>query len=252
MSNTQLISAKVKSFVNIYMKKLLENFDFIWLLCIYPSRMYLLVWFITVWNIIHSNMQHYKIQQYSFKKNPLLMITQLCSNILVALIFFTVVWNYSIGWCDMVFNIDSNKRCTYFHRNMNIHCVLHIETFWFPCSSALGQGEQPQNRGAVIPVWKDEMVLWHYLYSHICQTSKLNPTASLFSSLRIVMIFVRNWATPLPPPCPKKVFQWPIFLTSEKCTFGDKNCYKWITFTGSPTFIKPQVKACKHSIQGSP
>jgi hypothetical protein len=32
-------------------------------------------------------MQHYKIQQYSFNKNPFLMITQLCSNTLVVLIF---------------------------------------------------------------------------------------------------------------------------------------------------------------------
>jgi len=32
-------------------------------------------------------MQHYKIQKYSFNKNPFLMITQLCSNILGALIF---------------------------------------------------------------------------------------------------------------------------------------------------------------------
>jgi len=33
-------------------------------------------------------MQHYKIQQYSFNKNPFLLITQLCSNMLGALIFF--------------------------------------------------------------------------------------------------------------------------------------------------------------------
>ena len=61
----------------------------------------------------------------------------------------------------MVFNIDSNKRHAYFHRNMNIHCVLHIniESFWFPCSSTLGEEEKPQNKGTVIPVWREEMVL---------------------------------------------------------------------------------------------
>jgi len=32
-------------------------------------------------------MQYYKIQEYSFNKNPFLMITQLCSNILVVLTF---------------------------------------------------------------------------------------------------------------------------------------------------------------------
>ena len=120
--------------------------------------------------------------------------------------FFTVLQNYIIGWCDMVFNIASNKTCTYFHRNMNTHCVLHIETFWFPCSSTLGEAEQLQNKGTVIPVWRDEMVLRHYLYSQIARPQNLNLTGILLSSLHIEMTFVRNLATPL-PPSPKKVFQ---------------------------------------------
>jgi hypothetical protein len=32
-------------------------------------------------------MQYYKIRQYSYNKNPFLMLTQLCSNKLGALIF---------------------------------------------------------------------------------------------------------------------------------------------------------------------
>lgn len=152
----------------------------------------------------------------------------------------------------MVFNIDSNKSCTYFHKNMNIHCVLHIETFWFPCSSTLGEAEQSQNRGTAIPVWRDKMVLWHYLYSQNCQTSKLESNCHSFKFFMHSDDFYKKFGTPTPPPPKKKVFQWPIFLTSEKCTFCDKNCCKWITFAGSPTIIKLQVKACNHSIQESP
>jgi hypothetical protein len=141
MPNIQLISAKVKKSINIYCtwKHFLENFYFIWLRHIFPNAVYLLVWFITVWIIIQSNMQHYKIQQYSFNKNPFLIITVMFKHIWCSYIF-TVLWNYIIGWCDMVFNIDSNKICTFFYRNMNIHCVLHtnIETFRFLCSSTLG------------------------------------------------------------------------------------------------------------------
>jgi len=87
---------------------------------------------------------------------------------------------------------------------MNIHCVLHIETFWFPCSSRLGEGEQPQNRGTVIPVWRDEMVLRH-LYLHICQTSKLEPNCHSFKFFTHSDDFYKKFGNPTPPsPQPKK------------------------------------------------
>ena len=133
------------------------------------------------------------------------MITQLCSNIGCSY-FFTVLQNYIFGWCDMVFNIASNKRCTYFHRNMNIHCVLHIETFWFPCSSTLGEAEQPQNRGTVIP---DGGMKWYFgiiCIRKFARPQNLNLTAILLSSLCIVMIFIRNLAPP-PPTFQKKSFK---------------------------------------------
>ena len=138
--------------------------------------------------------------------------------------FFTVLRNYVIGWCDMVFNIDSNKGCTYFHRNMNIHCVLHIGTFWFPCSITLGEGEQPQNRGQLFLCGG---MKWYFEIICSCTFARpqnLNLTAILLSSLHIVIIFIRNLATPLPPT--KKSLSMTNLPDLEKCTFSDKNCYK--------------------------